>query len=374
MKLVRALLLMAIATDALAAVPSDFLLELRRGPCYGSCPIYHVTIDAHGTITFFGERFTSVVGQRKRAMTIGDVQKLVRAARAIDFFTLANYTYDSKTCHEYWTDHPTAGITIRMNGHTKTVDHNLGCKGFEQEKALLAFEREIDDIAGTEPFARYDGRIEERRRFVGLFAEGCEHGVECEQAAKQLARATLMLFELRDEDFRSHLRIDRDGSVRLRTPRLRFVHEIWSRLPPRELGEVNEQIEATKRMPPVPMGSDRRRQVMLALPFGDELPSIVTEPGSPFDSLADDRTWTDDAKAIRIEAVPTDRYGDVEPWPAEDLVPVAQLTSRTFTPAQWRAIAARLGYTNQTFKGRQLLDGKPFGSKKAVFLRLIAAP
>jgi hypothetical protein len=366
--------LVPLALALMLAVPHDFELTLERGPCYGSCPIYRVTIDANGAVVFHGERFTSAVGEHKRAMLIDDVQQLVRAARELDFFTLGNYTHDSRTCREYWTDQPTAAITIRMYGHTKTVDHNLGCRGFDQEQALIAFERLIDELAGTEPLARYDRRIEERRRFVNEFVDGCTHGVDCERAAKRLARATLMLFELRDEDLVSRLRIDRDGSVRLMTGRLRFVHEVRSTLPRRELDEVREQIETAKRMP-IAQRSEPRRQVVLALPLGDDLPSVRADVGTlPFDSLADDRTWTDDAKSIRVEAVPTDRFGRVEPWPAEDLVPVAQLTSRGFTAAQWRAIAARLGYNEEEmFKGRQLLDGKPFGSAKPVFLRLIAA-
>jgi len=262
--------LVPLALALMLAVPNDFELTLERGPCYGSCPIYRVTIDANGAVVFHGERFTSAVGEHKRAMLIDDVQQLVRAARELDFFTLGNYTYDSRACREYWTDHPTAAITLRMYGHTKTVDHNLGCRGFDQEKSLIAFEHLIDE-------------------------------------------------------------------------RLRFVHEIWSALPPRELDEVREQVDAAKRMP-IAQRSGPRRQVVLAIPIGDDLPSVSADLGTfAFDSLADDRTWTDDAKSIRIEAVPTDRYGDVEPWPAEDLVPVAQLTSRSFTPSQWHAIAARLG-------------------------------
>jgi len=194
-----------------------------------------------------------------------------------------------------------------------------------------------------------------RRRAVRSFGDGCRRGVECEQAAARLAQQALLLLDLidGDHDINRQLRIDRDGSVRLKTQRIRFVHEVRSTMAPDRLRVL------TSRMTPLPM------------PY--RIP-LIEKPSDELRALADDRTWTDHAKSIRIEAVPTDRYGDVEPWPAEDIAPVAQLTKRTFTAAEWRAIAARLGYPARKFlNDYRLLDGKPFGSAKPVYLRLIAA-
>ena len=45
-------------------VPPDALIRLQRTSCFGPCPIYTVTIDARGTVTFDGERFVRVVGRK----------------------------------------------------------------------------------------------------------------------------------------------------------------------------------------------------------------------------------------------------------------------------------------------------------------------
>ena len=48
--------------------PPDALIRLQRTSCFGSCPIYTVTIDARGTVTYEGEgRSESLVVERRRS-------------------------------------------------------------------------------------------------------------------------------------------------------------------------------------------------------------------------------------------------------------------------------------------------------------------
>ena len=48
-------------------VPPDTLIRLQRTECLGECPIYTVTIDARGTVTYEGEKFVRVIGRRTAA-------------------------------------------------------------------------------------------------------------------------------------------------------------------------------------------------------------------------------------------------------------------------------------------------------------------
>jgi hypothetical protein len=41
---------------------STALIELRKTVCYGTCPIYQMTINGSGEMTFNGERFTDKIG------------------------------------------------------------------------------------------------------------------------------------------------------------------------------------------------------------------------------------------------------------------------------------------------------------------------
>ena len=46
-------------------VPADALIHMQRTSCFGTCPIYAVTIDGRGAVTYDGERFV-----RDRATSI----------------------------------------------------------------------------------------------------------------------------------------------------------------------------------------------------------------------------------------------------------------------------------------------------------------
>lgn len=39
-------------------------ITYETGPCYGTCPVYRVTVNADGSGTFEGRRFTAVTGER----------------------------------------------------------------------------------------------------------------------------------------------------------------------------------------------------------------------------------------------------------------------------------------------------------------------
>ena len=47
------------------------------------------------------------------------------------------------------TDHPSAVTTVRTGAGTTRVAHDLGCRGFAGEAALVAFEAEVDRALGT---------------------------------------------------------------------------------------------------------------------------------------------------------------------------------------------------------------------------------
>lgn len=90
------------------------------------------------------------------------------------------------------------------------------------------------------------------------------------------------------------------------------------------------------------------------------------------EKLVNDRTYTSEARSIRVETVAEDISGTGQAWPAEDLVPAAELAKRTFTPVEWAAIAARLELDGQHAYG--YLDGKQFGLSGEVYLKVIASP
>lgn len=345
MKLVCALaaLILASCTNppATRGVPADFCLTLARSACFGRCPVYHMTIDALGNVAFTGDRYTSVVGEHDRKMTADEVKKLVAAIDAINFFSLSDHEFGPWQCPTRSTDSPSVCITLRMNGRTHTIRHYHGCDGFRGQDELIAFEDRIDALAGVGPWKKDDERLDRRRMLVWRFAGICKTGAACEEAATLFEHEYLLLTD--------NVQIRRDGTAVLQTQSIPFVREVHATLPPDRLRELTTRVAS--------------------IPRPDGIP-FVEQPSDDLQPFANDQTFTRDAKSIRIEAMPVSLRGSIYQWPAEDLIPAAQLTKRPLTRDEWNALRLRL----LSEKRDGVLDGKPFGMNTPVMLRVIATP
>lgn len=69
-------------------VPRDTIIHLQRTSCLGTCPVYTVTIDARGTVTYVGERSVRVVGRRTAQIAPSVVATLLARAERIRFFDM----------------------------------------------------------------------------------------------------------------------------------------------------------------------------------------------------------------------------------------------------------------------------------------------
>ena len=103
-------------------VPADAVIRLQRTSCYGPCPIYTVTIDARGTVTYEGERSVRVAGRRTAKVDPSIVAGLLTRADRIGFFDMR----DAYRAIEHpdgtstmVTDLPTKFVTVTVNGRTK---------------------------------------------------------------------------------------------------------------------------------------------------------------------------------------------------------------------------------------------------------------
>jgi len=124
-----------------------FKVLLERGPCFGSCPVYSVQVDAEGHVVWHGRRSTagiSVACQGERRWRVGAdaVAKLEAQVDGSGFFQFAD-AYRGRV-----TDLPTYTVTVTRRGRTKTVvDYAGGTVGMPAEMTTL--ELAIDDQAGA---------------------------------------------------------------------------------------------------------------------------------------------------------------------------------------------------------------------------------
>ncbi len=137
-----------------ATVDAAARVTMERGPCFGTCPVYHVELAADGSVTFEGIRFVEHTGGATATVGPTAVATLLRSLEADGFFSLAErYTHGAKACGAYHTDAPVVTLTVKLDGRTRTVEHDHGCA--DAPAALRAMQERVDSVAGV---ARWVGR------------------------------------------------------------------------------------------------------------------------------------------------------------------------------------------------------------------------
>ena len=138
-----------------AAQGRTALITLERGACFGTCPIYQVTIAQNGTVSFDGHKFVKTSGAATAQIKPEDFNKLVSDFEKIHYFSLdEKYEPGTRGCGAAATDMPYVRTSIRVDGKTKSVSHYHGCRNSEVLGALATLERKIDEIAGTEKWIK----------------------------------------------------------------------------------------------------------------------------------------------------------------------------------------------------------------------------
>ena len=131
------------------------LIDMARGACFGTCPIYKVSIASDGTVSFEGTNFVKTKGVATGMIAPDDFNKLVSEFEKLKFFSLDDeYVPGSKSCGPAATDLPYVRTSIQMNGKTKSVSHYQGCFNSEVVRALFDLDKKIDEIAGTEKWIK----------------------------------------------------------------------------------------------------------------------------------------------------------------------------------------------------------------------------
>lgn len=139
---------------ASAVVSSDSRVTMERLPCFGTCPVYRVEIAADGTVTFTGERYVDSIGTMSHRIETGKAAALMQALVDGGFFDLADdYTHGATECGMYHTDAPRVTLSVRVDGRSKTVQHDYGCGG--APPTLRSLQERVDSVAGV---SRWVGR------------------------------------------------------------------------------------------------------------------------------------------------------------------------------------------------------------------------
>ncbi len=136
--------------------PDDVVIKLERTSCFGSCPVYTVSLDARGGVTWLGEKFVRVEGQRTDRVQPSRIAALLTTADRIGFFNLSDRYRTIRNpdgSETMVTDLPTTFVTITRGGRTKRVEDYIGAPA-----GLKDLERQIDETARTKRWIRLDAQ------------------------------------------------------------------------------------------------------------------------------------------------------------------------------------------------------------------------
>ena len=112
-----------IPTGKVAAVWEGFpydRIELERTACFGTCPVYRMTLFKHGRAEWRGVRHTDRTGDFEGAVSVFDYGKLCYLLQKVGFEQLPpRFTAG-------WTDAPTIIVRITAGGKTTSVSDYSG--------------------------------------------------------------------------------------------------------------------------------------------------------------------------------------------------------------------------------------------------------
>jgi hypothetical protein len=151
-------------------------IKLQRTMCYGTCPVYSVTVDNEGNVNYHGEMFVYKSGEQHWKISKKKVEQL---NNLIEDFGFKSFTYEPG--EEFITDQPSCITTVKYSdGQTKEIDHDYG--NILVDDSLAAFEKKIDRIIGTKKYVNprlYIYQVEEKTseasiRFIVISASEIE--------------------------------------------------------------------------------------------------------------------------------------------------------------------------------------------------------
>lgn len=155
------LLLVACAPRKVVSPPAENSAEvaarpaitLERTACFGSCPVYTISVSPSGEVTFQGRAHVLQLGTATGQIPAQRVDALLLELERAGYFGFASrYALSEPACGRYVTDLPGAVSSATLGGRTKRIEHDYGCGSAPE--ALRVLEQRIDEVLGSGQWTR----------------------------------------------------------------------------------------------------------------------------------------------------------------------------------------------------------------------------
>jgi hypothetical protein len=128
-------------------------IEMSRGPCYGLCPSYSLTLHGDGLVEYRGSRFVRVREKQTTKISSEQLMQVLRDLDSMDFFTVEDRAF--QWCY----DSPSTSISVSVDGRYKSVTTD-GCSILKNTGPMAKFFQiadEIDAIADSKQWVQCNG-------------------------------------------------------------------------------------------------------------------------------------------------------------------------------------------------------------------------
>jgi len=123
-------------------------IELRKGPCFGSCPVFKMTIYEGGLVAYDGERYTNRIGLHTKWLDAETYKSLIKTFDEADMWSFQN-AYKAQI-----PDMATVSIVYHKGDNSKTV------KGKDGRPAkIIELEKRLNTIAESSGWERQNATI-----------------------------------------------------------------------------------------------------------------------------------------------------------------------------------------------------------------------
>jgi hypothetical protein len=149
------LLLAQTAVGEGAETNSTSVITLERTACFGTCPVYKLTIFKDGKVLFEGKEYVRQKGKASGKISKKALKDLIAQFQSINYLDLrSSYVSQGKECPEWWTDSPGAITSLTLEGKTKTINHYHGCRGVSVLDGLTELEDKIDQAVNSKQWIK----------------------------------------------------------------------------------------------------------------------------------------------------------------------------------------------------------------------------
>lgn len=131
---------------------NSFTIQTARGPCFGSCPSYTITIHGNGLVEYVGISYVKVQGPQTSTVTPDQVIELLQNLHRAQLSSLEDRAF------AWCFDAGSVSVSVSADGKTKRVVSDDSCTGSKSglQAQFVKTAAEIDTIVGSDKWVSCD--------------------------------------------------------------------------------------------------------------------------------------------------------------------------------------------------------------------------